>query len=160
MSENHYELDEIDRNILRILIRDGRINNLALAEAVHLSPTPCARRVKRLEDLGIIEGYRAELNRIIRTSFRDPNDPRSLNISVVNVAAPAGSARKLQNTLQGRGYANVSIADEGRHETATTISGKQAARLQQELGFGTVSSEAPTAGADATIRLGNDTPPN
>ncbi|MBV7435241.1 Lrp/AsnC family transcriptional regulator [Cardiobacteriaceae bacterium TAE3-ERU3] len=63
MSDTLYQLDETDRNILRILTRDGRINNLALAEAVHLSPTPCARRVKRLEDLGIIEGYRAELNR-------------------------------------------------------------------------------------------------
>ncbi|UJF25251.1 Lrp/AsnC family transcriptional regulator [Suttonella sp. R2A3] len=62
MSENHQQLDNTDRHILRILAHDGRINNLALAEAVNLSPTPCARRVKRLENLGIIQGYRAELD--------------------------------------------------------------------------------------------------
>ncbi|GAA5500617.1 polyisoprenyl-teichoic acid--peptidoglycan teichoic acid transferase TagU [Deinococcus xinjiangensis] len=101
---------------------------------------------------------RAELGQMIRQYFRDPNDPRSLNISVVNVAAPAGSARKLQATLQAKGYASVNIAEEPRHEAATTVSGAQAARIQQELGFGTVSSEAPTNGADVTIRLGSDTP--
>lgn len=63
MSENHFILDEIDRKILRILSVNGRINNLALADAVSLSATPCARRVRRLEETGIIEGYRAVLNR-------------------------------------------------------------------------------------------------
>ena len=43
MSENHFALDDTDRKILRILAVNGRINNLALAEAVNLSPTPCAR---------------------------------------------------------------------------------------------------------------------
>lgn len=63
MSDKTQEIDAIDRKILRILAEEGRINNLALAEAVNLSPTPCARRVKRLEQLGIIQGYRAELDR-------------------------------------------------------------------------------------------------
>ena len=63
MSENHFALDDTDRKILRILAVNGRINNLALAEAVNLSPTPCARRVRRLEEACIIEGYRAVLNR-------------------------------------------------------------------------------------------------
>ena len=63
MSENHFVLDDTDRKILRILAVNGRINNLALAEAVNLSPTPCARRVRRLEEACIIEGYRAVLNR-------------------------------------------------------------------------------------------------
>jgi len=39
MSENHFALDDTDRKILRILAVNGRINNLALAEAVNLSPT-------------------------------------------------------------------------------------------------------------------------
>ena len=56
MSENHFALDDTDRKILRILAVNGRINNLALAEAVNLSPTPCARRVRRLEEASIIEG--------------------------------------------------------------------------------------------------------
>ena len=64
MSENHFALDDTDRKILRILAVNGRINNLALAEAVNLSPTPCARRVRRLEEAGIIEGYRAVLNAV------------------------------------------------------------------------------------------------
>lgn len=63
MSENIFTLDETDRKILRILSTNGRMNNLALAEAVGLSPTPCARRVRRLEEAGIIESYRAILNR-------------------------------------------------------------------------------------------------
>ncbi|SUO97286.1 Lrp/AsnC family transcriptional regulator [Suttonella ornithocola] len=61
MSEKH-QLDSIDKRILRKLVQDGRINNLALAEAVNLSPTPCARRVKRLEENGYIESYHAKLN--------------------------------------------------------------------------------------------------
>ena len=63
MSDIHLMLDDTDKKILRILADDGRINNLALAEAINLSPTPCARRVKRLEEAGIIEGYRAIVNR-------------------------------------------------------------------------------------------------
>lgn len=63
MSEKETGLDAIDKRILHILSENGRINNLALAEAVHLSPTPCARRVKRLEDEGYIDGYGARLNR-------------------------------------------------------------------------------------------------
>ena len=50
-------LDAIDRNILRTLQHDGRLQNLQLAAAVGLSPSPCLRRVRRLEDAGIIERY-------------------------------------------------------------------------------------------------------
>ena len=63
MGDIHFTLDETDKRILSILANDGRINHLALAEAINLSPTPCARRVKRLEEAGIIEGYRAIVNR-------------------------------------------------------------------------------------------------
>ncbi len=57
------ELDRIDRRILSVLQREGRISNVDLAERVALSPTPCLRRVKRLEEQGVIAGYRAELDR-------------------------------------------------------------------------------------------------
>lgn len=63
MSEKPQALDGIDKRILQLLSENGRMNNLALAEAVNLSPTPCARRVKRLEDEGYIDGYGARLNR-------------------------------------------------------------------------------------------------
>jgi Lrp/AsnC family leucine-responsive transcriptional regulator len=56
------QLDEIDCAILDILQHEGRISILDLAERVGLSATPCARRVKRLEDEGVIERYAAVLN--------------------------------------------------------------------------------------------------
>ena len=49
-----YDIDTIDRVILNILQKDGRIANVDLAERAGLSPSPCARRVKNLEDSGII----------------------------------------------------------------------------------------------------------
>ncbi|HLO95741.1 MAG TPA: Lrp/AsnC ligand binding domain-containing protein [Burkholderiaceae bacterium] len=55
-------LDTIDARILRVLQQDGRISNLKLAEAVHLSPTAVLERVKRLTRDGYILGYEARLN--------------------------------------------------------------------------------------------------
>ncbi|WP_136586668.1 Lrp/AsnC family transcriptional regulator [Microbacterium hydrothermale] len=52
-------LDAIDRLILAELQRDGRLSNQDLADRVGLSPSPCLRRVRRLEDAGVIAGYRA-----------------------------------------------------------------------------------------------------
>lgn len=56
------KIDEINRNILRELTRDGRISNLDLADRVGLSPSACLRRVQELERSGIIKGYRAVLD--------------------------------------------------------------------------------------------------
>ncbi len=56
-------LDRIDIKILSVLQENGRISNVELAERVALSPTPCLRRVKRLEDDGVIAFYRAELDK-------------------------------------------------------------------------------------------------
>ena len=50
-------LDAIDRRILRHLQADARLSNVGLAEKVGLSPSPCLRRVKSLEDGGVIRGY-------------------------------------------------------------------------------------------------------
>jgi Lrp/AsnC family transcriptional regulator, leucine-responsive regulatory protein len=57
------QIDSTDLRILRALQRDGRLPNVALAEEVNLSPSPCLRRLKRLEDRGVIAGYRALLDR-------------------------------------------------------------------------------------------------
>jgi len=54
-------LDKIDREILAQIQRDGRIANAVLAERVGLSETPCARRLKRLENEGYIERYQGVL---------------------------------------------------------------------------------------------------
>jgi Lrp/AsnC family transcriptional regulator, leucine-responsive regulatory protein len=51
------QLDKIDRYILSALQSQGRLQNIELAEKVGLSPSPCLRRVKRLEDLGVIKRY-------------------------------------------------------------------------------------------------------
>lgn len=55
-------LDATDRAILDILQVDGRISNAALAERVHLSASACLRRVRRLEEAGVIERYVALLD--------------------------------------------------------------------------------------------------
>jgi DNA-binding Lrp family transcriptional regulator len=56
------DLDTIDWKILRELQDDGRITNVELSKRVGISAPPCLRRVKRLEEAGIIRGYRAMLN--------------------------------------------------------------------------------------------------
>jgi len=56
------KLDKLDIRILRALQKNGRISNLELAESIGLSPSPCARRVKQLEDSGIIAGQVTLLN--------------------------------------------------------------------------------------------------
>jgi Lrp/AsnC family leucine-responsive transcriptional regulator len=56
------KLDPIDRRILKALQRNGRISNVELANEVGLSPSPCLRRVKLLEEAGVIDRYVAVLN--------------------------------------------------------------------------------------------------
>lgn len=56
-------IDDIDRRILRELEKDGRMTNADLAQRVGLSSSACLRRVQALEREGIIQGYRAVLNR-------------------------------------------------------------------------------------------------
>ncbi|MDY6890451.1 MAG: Lrp/AsnC family transcriptional regulator [Pseudomonadota bacterium] len=59
MDESPPPLDRYDRAILRILQQEGRISNQALADRIGLSPSPCLRRVRALEQSGLIRGYRA-----------------------------------------------------------------------------------------------------
>ncbi len=53
------ELDQFDRRILEVLQGEGRISNQELADRISLSPSPCLRRVRALEEAGLITGYRA-----------------------------------------------------------------------------------------------------
>lgn len=55
------KLDKTDLRILRELQRDGSITNVALSKKVGISPPPCLRRVKALEDAGYIRGYFADI---------------------------------------------------------------------------------------------------
>lgn len=60
--EDMVQLDAIDRAILNELQAQGRLTNQDLAQRVHLSPSACLRRVKALEEAGVIDGYVALLN--------------------------------------------------------------------------------------------------
>lgn len=64
-----HKLDQIDIKILSVLQQEGRIKNIDLAEKVALSASPCLQRVKRLEKLGFIQSYQAqiEINKIVET---------------------------------------------------------------------------------------------
>lgn len=57
-----HALDDTDRRILRELQRDARLTHQELSERIGLSPTPCARRVRRLETDGYISGYNARID--------------------------------------------------------------------------------------------------
>ena len=56
------QLDRYDWQILQVLQREGRISNQDLADRIGLSPSPCLRRVRTLEESGLITGYRALLD--------------------------------------------------------------------------------------------------
>ena len=56
------KIDDVNTRILRILLREGRISNLELAERAGLSPSACLRRVQVLERDGVIKGYRAVID--------------------------------------------------------------------------------------------------
>jgi DNA-binding Lrp family transcriptional regulator len=55
-------VDDVDRAIVRHLQEDGRLTNVELAERIHLSPSPCLRRVRALEAAGVIRGYHADID--------------------------------------------------------------------------------------------------
>ncbi|WP_372737800.1 Lrp/AsnC family transcriptional regulator [Neptunomonas sp.] len=56
-------MDKMDLKIAALLQHDGRLTNVELADKIGLSPSPCLRRVKKLEDEGVITGYYAALDR-------------------------------------------------------------------------------------------------
>lgn len=62
MTSDAIRIDRINRRILEVLQQDGRIANIALADAVHLSPSACLERVKKLEQQGFITRYLGEVN--------------------------------------------------------------------------------------------------
>lgn len=57
-----FTIDHIDREIIRALLQNGRMPLVQLAEQVGLSATPCKRRLERLEESGLISGYKAQID--------------------------------------------------------------------------------------------------
>src|SRR6478735_6857931 len=80
-------LDAIDRRILERLQQDGRLSNAELAEQVGLSSSPCWRRVKALEEAGVIKGYAAQV------------DAKSVGLSV-NVFMSVSLSTQVEKALQ------------------------------------------------------------
>lgn len=89
------EFDQFDIRLLNRLQNDARITNVALAEAAHLSPAPCLRRVRDLEAAGVIRGY---------VTLLDP-EVLGLDVSVfiqVSLEKQVGQAlRTFEETIEG-----------------------------------------------------------
>jgi len=85
------ELDDIDRRLLTILHADARISNSALADAVGVAPSTCHGRVRRLQELGVIRGFHADI------------DPAAIGLplqAMVSVSLRSGARGKIRNFLQ------------------------------------------------------------
>jgi Lrp/AsnC family leucine-responsive transcriptional regulator len=94
MTDVSTEIDRIDRQIIEVLRKDGRMTWTELATTVHLAPSSAAERVRRLERAGVIRGYRAQI------------DPVSLGLSVravIEVALrPGADAEGFETRLRHR----------------------------------------------------------
>ncbi|OII65411.1 ArsR family transcriptional regulator [Streptomyces sp. CC53] len=149
---NQLTLDAVDRDILFHLRQDGRLTNVELAKRVGLTPPPCLRRVKRLEEAGVISGYRADI------------DPRALGrglevlIDVEIYAKDRQSVAEFEETVAAydevvefrRMYGRpdyvirVAVADHGAYEAFLTerLSGLPAVlRLQSHLTMKTIKAD-------------------
>jgi len=87
MSTKKHKLDSVDRQILHDLQEDGRTTNVELAKNAGISAPPCLRRVRALEDAGIIRGYHADI------------EPEALGYSVV-IFAFVGLNSQAESDLQ------------------------------------------------------------
>lgn len=88
-------MDQIDRAILRHLQNDARLSNAELAERVNLSPTPCLRRVKRLEATGVIRRYVTEF------------DLKSLGLSIAALVFVELTINSTENAAKFEGAVKV-----------------------------------------------------
>lgn len=92
------ELDALDRAILGALLEDGRQTQVELAERIPLSATAIARRIRALEEKGVIEGYQARINRqalglgmtvIVQIGLRSQNEDLLKSFEEAIAAAPS-----------------------------------------------------------------------
>ena len=120
------KLDRYDQHILEILQADGRINNQDLADRIGLSPSPCLRRVRTLEESGLIVGYRAMLDAkklgltliaLIHISMDKPTPERFANFEAVVGLLPE-VLECLLITGQNADYQlKVAVRDMGHYQT-------------------------------------------
>lgn len=92
------DLDALDRAILAVLAEDGRLSQVQLAEQVPLSATAIARRIRALEEAGVIEGYQARISRralgltmtvIVHISLKSQNEELLASFEKAIAAAPS-----------------------------------------------------------------------
>ncbi len=84
-------LDEVDRRILLLLHRDARMPNSALAEAVGIAPSTCHGRVRRLQELGVIRGFHADI------------DPAAVGLplqAMISVSLQSNARGKIRHFIQ------------------------------------------------------------
>lgn len=85
------ELDDVDRRLLAILHADARMSNSALAAAVGIAPSTCHGRVRRLQELGVIRGFHADI------------DPAAIGLplqAMVSVRLQSAARGRIRNFLQ------------------------------------------------------------
>jgi len=85
------ELDDVDRRLLALLHADARTSNSALADAVGIAASTCHGRVRRLQDLGVIRGYYADI------------DPAAIGLSLqamISVTLQSNARSKIRNFIQ------------------------------------------------------------
>ena len=111
------ELDAVDRKIITLIEADARISFADLAEQVALSKTPCWKRVKALEEAGVIRGYGARLDPA-RLGF---NLEAFVQVSIDNEQSHAFEAAVLRHPLIRRCHATTGEADYLLHIIATDM---------------------------------------
>ena len=85
------DIDDVDRRLLAVLHADARISNSALADAVGIAASTCHGRVRRLQELGVIRGFHADI------------DPASIGLplqAMVSVSLQSGARGKIRTFLQ------------------------------------------------------------
>ena len=85
------DLDEVDRRILTLLHADARVSNSALADAVGIAASTCHGRVRRMQDLGVIRGFYADI------------DPAAIGLSLqamISVSLQSNARSKIRNFIQ------------------------------------------------------------
>jgi len=126
------DLDAIDRRIVAELQSDGRLSNVDLADKIGLSPSPCLRRVKRLEQDGYIEGYRAALRRdrvACASRLCRRQDRRSRQRARVGVSKkPSSRCRRSSPATSSPVRRTISSKSSCLTSTSISISDRQAAQ--------------------------------
>lgn len=101
-------LDRMDARIVSVLRKDGRISHQQLSTQVGLSPSQCLRRVKRLEDEGIIRGYAATID-----ESKLGNDVSAWILVTLDKAARPGARERVAVLLQNRPWVRVATGVTG-----------------------------------------------